>query len=177
MTRRFVITGGPGFGKTSIISALEAKGYFCFHEFSRSLIKEQLAVGGDILPWKNLESFSRIVFEMRLKQFEEAPENQTCFYDRGIPDVIAYLNKDGIELNSYYTKALEEYNYNNIVFLTPPWKEIFVNDTERMENFNASVEAHQHIKSTYEQLGYTTIDLPKLSIKDRIEFILSSVNS
>ena len=52
--QRIVITGGPGFGKTSIIDELESRNFPCQHEVSRTIIKEQLEIGGDILPWKNL---------------------------------------------------------------------------------------------------------------------------
>jgi hypothetical protein len=40
--RKYVVTGGPGFGKTSIINELERRGYNSVHEISRSIIKEQL---------------------------------------------------------------------------------------------------------------------------------------
>lgn len=173
--RRFVITGGPGFGKTTIIDALQARGFHCFSEFSRSIIREQLEIGGDILPWKNLESFSRLVFDKRIKQFEEAPEKKVSFFDRGIPDVIAYLNKDGIELNQHYVEALGNFNYETNVFLTPPWESIFVNDSERVENFTEAKIAHEHIKFTYNQLGYKTFDIPCLPVEERVQFIIDNI--
>ena len=63
---KIVITGGPGFGKSSLIFELEKRGYYSQHEISRNIIKEQLESGGDILPWKNLSTFSRLVFEKRI---------------------------------------------------------------------------------------------------------------
>ena len=175
MTKRIIITGGPGFGKTSVISALENRGFHCFHEFSRSLIKEQLTLGGDILPWKNLEKFSEIVFQNRLMQYQNAPENLLSFYDRGIPDVIAYLEKDKIIPQQNYINALKENLYHRTVFITPPWKEIYINDTERKENFDDSIVAHEHILNKYISLGYNLIELPRQSIEDRVEFIISKL--
>lgn len=175
-SNKYIITGGPGFGKTSIINQLENLGYHSVHEISRSIIREQIDKGGDILPWKNLETFSRIVFERRIKQFEEAPNRKTCFFDRGIPDVVAYMVLDELELPSKYTSALEEYSYNTYVFLTPPWQEIFINDGERKENYEQAVKAHNQIEKTYRQLGYNTIEIPKVNVEERAAFILQYVN-
>jgi len=38
--RKIIITGGPSTGKTTIISKLQEKGYYCFPEFIRSITKE-----------------------------------------------------------------------------------------------------------------------------------------
>jgi predicted ATPase len=172
---KYVITGGPGFGKTSIIDELEVRGYHSVHEISRSIIKEQLESGGDVLPWKNLATFSRLVFEKRIQQHINTPNHKHSFFDRGIPDVIAYMVRDELELPDKYVHALSEYNYNEIVFLTPPWEEIFINDNERKENFEQACDIHQFITDTYSKLGYKTVEIPKLKIKERVDFILEQI--
>jgi predicted ATPase len=173
--QRYVITGGPGFGKTSIIEELKQAGFICFNEISRGIIREQLAVNGDLLPWKNIEGFSRIVLEKRIIQYNEAQRYRVSFFDRGIPDVIAYLIKENIELPSAYIKHLEEKSYSPIIFITPPWADIFKNDNERMEDFDQACEAHYFIEKTYSDLGYQIIEVPKLSVKERVAFILQQI--
>lgn len=172
---KIIISGGPGFGKTSVINALNQLGFACEHEISRSIIKEQLDNGGDILPWKNLELFSRIVFEKRVKQFHEAPGQGLVFFDRGVPDVLAYMMLDNIEIPDKYYKSLLEINYSNLVFLTPPWELIFTNDSERMENFSQAVVIHQKIEEMYRELGYQTCALPLLPVNERVNFILNTL--
>lgn len=171
--KRVIITGGPGFGKTSIVAGLEQRGFPCFHEISRSIIREQIDKGGDILPWKNLEAFSRIVAEKRLEQYNSAEANEITFFDRGIPDVIAYMIKANLELPSSYVRWLQDYNYHAIVFITPPWEKIFVNDSERIETISDAIVAHEFITKTYSDLGYELKELPKISIEERVDFILS----
>ena len=56
--QKFIITGAPGTGKTSIINHLKKKGYNCIDEISREIISEQIAINGEVLPWKNLSAFS-----------------------------------------------------------------------------------------------------------------------
>jgi predicted ATPase len=171
-TGKIIISGGPGFGKTSIIDALSILGFACEHEISRSIIKDQIDTGGDILPWKNLELFSRIVFEKRLHQFHEAPQEGLVFFDRGVPDVLAYMMLDHIEIPDRYYKSLLEVNYNNLVFLTPPWEKIFANDAERMENFEQAVNIHHKIEAMYRELGYETCPLPLSPVNERVHYIL-----
>lgn len=173
--QKVIISGGPGFGKTSIINELESLNYQCMHEISRSIIKEQLESGGNILPWKNLATFSRIIFERRIKQFEEAPDNEWVFFDRGIPDIVAYMSKDELEVPSSYMLKLEECNYYPVVFIVPPWPEIFKNDAERMEDFKTACEINEIITDTYLRLGYETLILPKISVKERAQFVLNNL--
>lgn len=174
--KKILITGGPGFGKSTILNALELLGFKVEHEISRQIIKEQLNSGGDILPWKNLETFSRIVIEKRIKQFCESPPDEFVFFDRGIPDVIAYMNVDNLDIPAKYVSSLKDYSYFNEVFVTPPWKEIFLNDNERLESFDDALKIHKQICETYNQLGYTLVNIPSVSVNDRVEFILNYLN-
>jgi len=173
--RKYVVSGGPGFGKTSIINELEKRGYHSVHEISRSIIKEQLDSGGDVLPWKNLNTFSRLVFERRVIQHSETPHHLHSFFDRGVPDVVAYMVRDELELPEKYVHALSELNYNQFIFLTPPWPEIFINDNERKESFEQACDIHTFIKDTYTNLGYTTFEIPKVNVNDRVDFILTNL--
>ena len=69
MENKIVITGAPGTGKTTIINQLKSLGYSCSDEISREIIAEQIAAGGDILPWKDLTVFSKSVFSLRKAQY------------------------------------------------------------------------------------------------------------
>lgn len=46
----FIITGGPGAGKTTLIDALSAAGFPTSREAGRRIIQEQLDSGGSALP-------------------------------------------------------------------------------------------------------------------------------
>jgi predicted ATPase len=173
--KRVIISGGPGFGKTSIIEELEQRNFKCMHEVSRSIIREQIEKNGDVLPWKNLTTFSRILFERRVKQFLQTDKESLVFFDRGIPDIIAYMSYDNLEIPSSYMHKVEECSYFNKVFIVPPWQEIFKNDHERKEDFNTAVQLNEIIVQTYDNLGYEIITLPKVSVKERAEFILKKI--
>ncbi len=166
---RYIITGGPGSGKSSLLNALSAKGYQCFEEISRVIIQEQHKIGGDKVPWENLAEFADICFERMGDQLSECKPTRNCFFDRGLPDIIAYVRRGGLNAPAKYFEKCKD--YNKCIFLAPPWKEIFINDDERPESFEDALEISSFLRNTYRELGFTIVELPKLSIKERLLFI------
>ena len=172
---RYIITGAPGTGKTTIIDALNEKGMFCNGEISRSIIQEQLDNGGDALPWKNLPAFSKRVIDLRAQQHQSAPENEPSFFDRGIIDVLAYMDKDKLPVPEHWISMAKKHAYNTTVFIAPPWEAIFTNDEERKETFDVAQEIHVFLCNTYQKYGYTLIEIPKATVEERIAFLLKSI--
>jgi predicted ATPase len=82
----YVITGGPGFGKTPLIEELRKLGYYCSEEFARDLILSQEKSGGEVLPWKNARKFQQEILQKRVTFYETVPEKTVSFADRAIPD-------------------------------------------------------------------------------------------
>ncbi|MCT4603515.1 MAG: AAA family ATPase [Marinifilum sp.] len=166
---RYIITGGPGSGKSSLLNALIRRGYQGFEEISRVVIREQHQINGDKLPWKNLADFAEICFERMEKQLNDCYSTNFCFYDRGIPDIIAYVRRGKLKIPKKYFEKCKQ--YNSIVFIAPPWQDIFINDAERPESFSDSLEIYHFLKDTYLELGFNVVELPKISIQERVDFI------
>ncbi len=174
MNQKFIITGAPGTGKTSIINELKKRGFSISKEISREIIADELKQGGDVLPWKNLKAFSERVALLRKTQFDNAPENKLHFFDRSIIDVFAYMKLDKICSKSLELQ-LGETQYATTVFYTPIWKEIYINDTERKEDIISAIKVEETLLSCYKSFGYTLIEIPKLTITQRADFILSKI--
>lgn len=174
---RVVITGGPGTGKSSIIESLKKMNFNVFNESSREVTKKYKNNDSEQYFLSNPIDFSNILMDKRKKQFEEGSKskNDYFFYDRGIPDILAYLNFKKIEYKSSMMKEILKYNYDTI-FIAEPWEAIYTNDSERYETYNELLEIDFHIKKMYKQLGYKIIILPKKSVNDRVTFILKTVH-
>lgn len=56
-----VITGGPGSGKTSLIEALAGEGIRHMPEAGRSIIQDQVDIGGAALPWDDWDAFAALM--------------------------------------------------------------------------------------------------------------------
>jgi len=183
-TARIVITGGPATGKTSIITALEHSGYFCFEEIIRKMTKRVKAqekstvfASNPIVSVANPLNFNSQILEARIQQFKEAPENCTksVFYDRGIPDVIAYMDFFSQQYNLKFENACKKYRYD-LVFILPPWEAIFTLDSERFENFEEATGIYHSLEKVYRLFGYQPIPVSFGSIEERVRFILEHIN-
>lgn len=97
------------------------------------------------------------------------------FFDRGIPDLYSYSNKFCDDVTPEINEAVNQYRYNLQVFLFPPWPDIYCHDTERRQDFKEAVETDYAIKEGYTACGYSVLEVPKDSIKRRVDFILETV--
>ncbi len=62
--------------------------------------------------------------------------------------------------------------YGPVMFLAPPWPEIYVGDAERRHGFaEAEVEYHR-LAAAYARLGYEVAILPKTPVVERLAFVL-----
>ena len=175
---KYIITGGPGSGKTSVIEALSRLGYTTFSEVSRRLIRQQMLLAHGVFPWKNMNEFATLALEeMRQQHHEACGKNEVCFFDRGIPDIIGYLHFSQLALSFEILKAAINHRYAPVVFICPPWEEIYVNDPERPQTFEDAWNLYHHIRKAYETLQYTIIEIPKDIVSIRTKFIQDTVRN
>ncbi len=182
--KKIVITGGPGTGKTSVIRQLEAAGYFCFHEIIRTMTFAAKKVGqkdtmvSNPLAFVNDPlAFNRRLLEGRTRQYEQAAHRSEAvvFFDRGIPDVLAYMDYFGQDYGAAFTKASREFRYDAVIVI-PPWESIYISDNERLESFEEATEIHRYLEATYLGLGYQPLYIPEGSVEKRTLVIEEFVN-
>ena len=175
--KKIVIAGGPGTGKTTIINALKKHNFLCYDEISRQITLQAREDGIEQLFLTEPLLFSEKLLEGRTKQFVDATKElePVVFLDRGLPDVIAYMDYIGDHYPEHFVKACEDHQYDAI-FILAPWQDIFTSDSERYESFEEAIEIHKHLLDSYKRFGYQLIDVPFGSVNTRIEFILESLN-
>lgn len=176
-TRRIVITGGPGSGKTSLINYLAKEGYLVMHEVSREVILEAQKEGIEQLFLENPMLFSEKLLEGRLKQFQEGESSEApiLFYDRGLPDVTAYMDFMNIHYPKNFSVTCLENRYDEI-FVLPPWEAIYEQDNERYESFEQAEKLFQFLKNGYKNYDYKINEVPVGTIKERTKFILNKID-
>ena len=174
--RKFIISGGPGAGKSTLLEALRDKGFYCSEEVSRRLIQEQVATGSRCLPWIDLNCFAELAVDRMIFEYEKVPaDTDIAFFDRAIPDIIAYLRVGGLPVGASFYRAVQQYFYQSQVFIAPPWEAIYINDRERWQTFTEAVTLHQALVDTYQSLNFTVIELPPISVAERVEFVLTTI--
>ncbi|QQT25471.1 AAA family ATPase [Sphingobacterium spiritivorum] len=170
----YIITGGPGVGKTTLIETLK-NDVRIVAEVARQIIKEQIQCKGLALPWAEYQAYAKLMFDYSVRDFlhfNSQYYNQITLFDRGIPDTLCYLEMLGDAIPIQMENAAKHYRYNRNVFILPPWKDIFEQDDERKQSWDEAEQTYYYMKQTYEKYGYHLIDVPKVSLDERRTFIL-----
>jgi predicted ATPase len=127
-----VLSGCSGAGKSSLLSELGRRGFAIYEEPGRQVVKEQLYIGGDALPWGNVSQFPELTISRSIHHMVTAARrNQLSFFDRGIIDQVSGLAQLGLPIPEHLAAAVRRFRYHEKVFIMPPWPEIFSNDDER----------------------------------------------
>lgn len=169
----YVITGGPGAGKTTLLLELKRRGYNCVEEVARKIIREQMAVGGAALPWGGRRKYIELMLSRSVRDFAGMEDAAgLCFFDRGLPDAFAYAGLSGMAFDKAWENLTAECRYNDRVFVLPPWEEIYRRDEERRQSYGEAVETYCRIKRQYEDLGYKPVEVPRLPVSERADFVL-----
>ena len=174
----YIITGGPGVGKTTLINSLQNNGFQIVQEDARRIIKNQIEINGDGLPWKNKALYAKLMLDASINSYEKMLDKNDAdiiFFDRGIIDALCYMRMEKIPISRETDEILKQYRYNKKVFILPPWKEIYETDNERKQNWYEAELTYEKMKETYSVSGYNIIIVPKTSTEERVQFVLQNI--
>jgi len=172
LSRKFVLlTGCSGGGKSTLLKALEERGFPTVQEPGRRIVSDELTGQGKALPWVDMKAFALRAVEMAKSDLQVAQHiDGIVFFDRGLIDAAVALAHSGGQ--TMKDTLGETQAYWRRVFAVPPWRELFTNDAERRHNFDAAMQEHLRIEEALDALGYIRIELPKVSVQERAEIVL-----
>lgn len=171
--RLHIITGGPGSGKSTLVAALAAAGVATSAEVGRQVVREQLARGGTALPWGDELAFADAMWPREVAAHAAAlATGRTVVLDRGAPDVVGFLRVSGLPVSVAIDAAARATRYNPRVFLAPFWAEIYQHDPERRQPAALAAATEPVMRDTYAGHGYTIVELPRVSVAERVAFVL-----
>lgn len=128
----YLFTGGPGAGKSTVIELLAKKKRFVVPEVARNIIRHQKTIGGSATHDGDRISYTALMLEQSIEDFERLTSvNVPVYFDRGLPDLYAYTTRYCGGVTEPVKQAIAQYRYNPMVFLFPPWSEIYCHDDVR----------------------------------------------
>jgi predicted ATPase len=167
-----ILAGGPGAGKTTLIDLLAAVGFATAPEAGRGIIVDQMAIDGPGLPWRDAGLFAELMLAWDLRSYRWARRQPgPVFFDHALPGMPAYYHLIGQPVPAHVTAAAAAYRYRAEVFLAPPWKEIYRNDTERRQDFAEAVRTYDAVVRVYGEAGYALVELPLAGPAERLAFV------
>ncbi len=166
---RVVVTGGPGVGKTTVLSELEAMGYAVVAESAREIIRERLAQG--LPPRPEPKEFAAELIRRDREKLRQTSA-PTVFFDRCLIESVGMGRECGLLSESDAQAMLDGLPFHRSVFILPPWREIYVNDAERDHTFEHCQRVHKALAEWYAACGYDLREVPPDVPRQRAERIL-----
>jgi predicted ATPase len=174
MDRFVVISGCSGGGKSTLLSELARRGYAVVEEPGLRIVREEVSSAGTALPWKDAEAFLARAITMALADRIAASKLAGwVFFDRGLIDAAAGL--EHLTGEPVLDSLGQIHRYHRRVFLTPPWPEIYRTDMDRRHDMDFAAAEYSRLLEAYPSLGYEVAILPKISVAERADFVLKSL--
>jgi predicted ATPase len=172
--RRFIMTGAPGSGKTSILRALENKGYAVVEEAASDVITAHQAQGTRE-PWGDPPFIGAIVRLQNHRQHEPVREGATVqVHDRSVVCTLALARWMGYpvtaELRQAVGRVTEGGLFDRRVFFVRPLG--FCERTAaRRISYEDSLAFERIHETEYLRLGFELVDIPPGPVHWRAELV------
>jgi predicted ATPase len=174
MNRFVLISGCSGGGKSSLLAEFGRRGYSIVEEPGRRIVREEIDRGGSALPWEDTASFLRRAIAVSLVDRVSACKREGwVFFDRGLVDAAAGLQH--LTGEKILPSLGHTHRYHQRVFLTPPWPEIYLTDSERRHGLDTAVAEYLRLLEIYPSLGYEVFILPKIAVTERADFVIRAL--
>jgi predicted ATPase len=167
----FVLTGGPGVGKTTLLDHLARLGEQVVSENARAVIRDELAAGGEGVPWRDNDRFVALTTARDIADFDgRAAETRRVFFDRATMDM---YGANGAIPTPHLIEVIRTRRYNPRVFVLPPWREIYETDAERRQDWPEAQATFGQIIAMLPTLGYEPVVVPTGPVATRAAFLLA----
>ena len=170
-SQHVVLSGCSGGGKSTLLEELASRGFPIVSEPGRRIVEEELRGDGRALPWVDPAAFARRAINTAMQDRRTLPPaTGWVFFDRSLVDAVVGLQHATGESASLFLDQCAR--YHSRVFLTPPWPEIYVTDSERKHGLSDAITEYDRLVVAYGDLGYEAIILPKVGVVERADFVL-----
>jgi predicted ATPase len=164
MAGRILLSGCSAGGKSTLLSALAARGHAVVEEPGRRVI----AAGGP-RPEADLAGFLEACVALALADFAAAGNAPgPVIFDRGLPDALSGLDALGAPGGAARTRLWGSHRYAPVVLMAPPWPELFVQDGDRTHGLAPAIAEHDRLRRDYRRHGYRMQALRRAPVAVRV---------
>jgi predicted ATPase len=178
LSQRYILTGTPGSGKTTILGALRERGHHVVDEAATDII-DALAEQGIVEPWRRADFIDRIVTLQRQRQLAAERPGSTVFdrspictlalavYSQRSVSAVLAAELDRIAQENVYERRV--FFVRNIGFVRPT--------VARRITYAESLDFERIHLETYRDLGYEIVDVEPGSVAERAAVVEASIET
>jgi predicted ATPase len=163
-----------------LIDRLAARGFATVDEAGRAILREQAESGGDATHTGDAAAFGELMLARGIADYRRmaaGDPDEPVFFDRGIAELTGYWQLMGLQVPPHVREAAAQYRTNALVFLAPPWREIYRQDAERKQDWDEAVRTFERVRDAYDEAGYMTVEIPKDTVARRLSFVLAEADA
>lgn len=176
--KRFILTGAPGAGKTSIINALAAMGHSIVLEAATDVIAAENRLG-NAQPWRSPDFIDKIIALQRQRELQSASEDFAIqFHDRSPFCTHALAAFLGFAPSAALLEEMERVErkriFQNRVFFIENLGFVEPTQARRISFEDALVFERVH-RETYRSFGHDCVSIAAAPVSERARQILTLV--
>ncbi len=174
MPKRYVVTGTPGAGKTSLLHGLQKRGWSVVEEAATDVIARAQAVGRDD-PWSDGGFTSKIAVLQRRRELQlVATDVDVQFFDRSPLCTVAlalFLQQPVPQaLAQEIARIIRDEVYESTVFFVRPLGFVTPTAARRISYEDSLVFEAVH-EAVYRDHGFELVDVASGSVEQRVAVV------
>lgn len=170
MLKKYVFAGAGHTGKTTMLNEMAKLGFQTVPEAARKIIEEQLAGDGSLLPIVNRRGFELLCLE-RMLEAESKLKDGTVFFDRALPDSLAYH-----KIYNACPECIEHVknSHYDAVFLLEMIPGYAMDDVRQFDVQHEQM-VQRALEEAYAESGNRIIRVSAVSVAERVGIVLKNI--